>query len=389
MAGQPKSSNNGLAGRLRGVSISVIKANPQLGVWQAAGTAIAQAPNLRELRDPESGGANIAFNVQGHSARFAVQEPDGELALATPYTKRPIFSTPLFNNMTVQELDSPAEVISRGAHVTPLGQNHHHTRWSLRGKDCRPRQRRRSLHERHKGGVKEKWGPTIVHGMKALWKFFKTPAGFLITIYFLNIVAWGAMLFFLLLKAAPAMNHPSADDNDSPRKKWLEIDSQILNALFCITGFGLAPWRFRDLHLFVRAVHFENRTAMKKLAEQNKSWFRPPLTWVDQNETEMATAGKTGGITHTTTFTGEKAPPTPLWKLGFTIWMMVLNTLLQAILCYYMWGYDRINRPSWATGTFIALGCFVAMFAGLMSWWEGRKVKKIEGPLVEIVGGTV
>jgi hypothetical protein len=25
------------------------------------------------------------------------------------------------------------------------------------------------------------------------------------------------------------------------------------------------------------------------------------------------------------------------------------------------------------------------MLAGLMSWWEGRKVKKIEGPEVKIV----
>lgn len=25
------------------------------------------------------------------------------------------------------------------------------------------------------------------------------------------------------------------------------------------------------------------------------------------------------------------------------------------------------------------------MFSGLMSWWEGRKVKKIEGPEVQIV----
>ncbi|KAL6402662.1 hypothetical protein AUP68_14116 [Ilyonectria robusta] len=49
------------------------------------------------------------------------------------------------------------------------------------------------------------------------------------------------MIFFLLLKAAPAMNHPSADSDDSPRKKWIEIDSQILNALFCVTAFGLAP----------------------------------------------------------------------------------------------------------------------------------------------------
>jgi hypothetical protein len=38
------------------------------------------------------------------------------------------------------------------------------------------------------------------------------------------------MLFFLLLKAAPAMNVPTADDDYSPRKIWLEISSQILNA---------------------------------------------------------------------------------------------------------------------------------------------------------------
>jgi len=25
------------------------------------------------------------------------------------------------------------------------------------------------------------------------------------------------------------------------------------------------------------------------------------------------------------------------------------------------------------------------MFAGLMSWWEGRKVKKIEGPAIKVV----
>ncbi|KAH6874043.1 hypothetical protein B0T10DRAFT_610820 [Thelonectria olida] len=381
-------SNNSLVGRVRGASISVVNANPQLGMWQAAGTAIAQAPNLRELCDPESGGANIFFNAQGHSARLAVQEPDGELALARSYTKRPTFSTTIFSNVPIDEIESPKGVATCGTHITPLEGNHDHTHWSRRDKHRPLSRRRRSLHERHNGNVKEKWGPTLVHGLKASWKFVKTPSGFLVTIYFLNIVAWGAMLFFLLLKAAPAMNHPSANDNNSPRKKWLEIDSQILNALFCVTGFGLAPWRFRDLYLFTSAIYFKNRTAMKKLAEQNKSWFRPPSARVDENETETAIAMKTG-VRHTTTVTGEKAPPTPLWKLGFTIWMMVLNTLLQAVLCYYMWRYNRINRPSWATGTFIALGCCVAMFAGLLSWWEGRKVKKIEGPQVEIVQEVV
>lgn len=162
------------------------------------------------------------------------------------------------------------------------------------------------------------------------------------------------MLFFLLLKAAPAMNHPSADYINSPRKIWIEIDSQILNALFCVTGFGLAPWRFRDLYYFVRAKHFRDRHAMLKLYKQNKSWFRPPL-WATSEPldtvsgAEIATKDKSAITTETielpVTFTGERAPPTPLWRLAFPIWMMVLNTLIQAVLSFFMWHYNRINRP--------------------------------------------
>ncbi|KAI5457583.1 hypothetical protein BGZ63DRAFT_474718 [Mariannaea sp. PMI_226] len=206
-------------------------------------------------------------------------------------------------------------------------------------------------------------------------KFVTTPASFFIVLSCLNIVA---IIFFLLLKAAPAMNHPSADDDNSPRKKWIEIDSQILNALFCVTGFGLAPWRFRDLYYFIHAIHFKSVPAMQKLAAQNKGWFRPPAWATD--DTAKSTSE---------TFTGEKAPPTPLWKLGFTICIMVLNTFIQIALCYFMWGYSRFNRPGWSTSTFIALGCVTGLFAGLMSWWEGRWVKKIEGPGVEVVVAEV
>jgi hypothetical protein len=79
------------------------------------------------------------------------------------------------------------------------------------------------------------------------------------------------MLFFLLLKAAPAMNHPDGGDADSsPRKIWIEIDSQILNALFCVTGFGLAPWRFRDLYWYIQARVFHNHLSVSRLYKQNK-----------------------------------------------------------------------------------------------------------------------
>lgn len=148
------------------------------------------------------------------------------------------------------------------------------------------------------------------------------------------------MLFFLLLKAAPAMNVPDADDDNSPRKVWLEIDSQILNALFCVTGFGLAPWRFRDLYWFIQGVHQHKRHAMSKLVAANKSWFRPP-TWYEDGEGATDTESEKKAVT----FTGQRAPPTPTWKLGFTIWMMIVNTLLQAILCFFMWHYNRIDRP--------------------------------------------
>lgn len=217
------------------------------------------------------------------------------------------------------------------------------------------------------------------------------------------------MLFFLLLNAAPAMAVPTADDDYSPRKIWLEIDSQILNALFCVTGFGLAPWRFRDLYFFIRASRFKDIDAMRRLAQQNKGWFRPPRWAVDgagradgtANDDSKTTTGTTTTaagqageasattkytnipsaeqdtyhddieLGHTTaphhhrdgnseeepldfeprlatrsmTFTGQTAPPTALWKLLFTIMMMVLNTAIQCVLCYFMWHYNRFDRP--------------------------------------------
>lgn len=364
----PPAANDGIVGRVRGASLSIMNANPQLGMWQAAGTAIAQAPNLTELRDENSGGDNIAFNSQGHSARIARQERDGELALVRSSTRTGSIATegqPAFRSV-FKDSDKPDERHEGETDEARVLMGDDQANGSP---DPRQQfQRRQSLYEKHMAKEKAPWQTTVVNGLKAFWKFFLTPSGFIITIYCLNIVVPShvifssmqlansltglgrtchshntissqlthnsqAMLFFLLINAAPAMNYPSADDNNSPRKKWLEIDSQILNALFCVTGFGLAPWRFRDLYWFIRATNFKDREAMRRLAAQNKGWFRPPA-WTFEDE-----KGRTP------TFTNQTAPPTALWKLGFTIWMMVLNTLLQAVLCYFMWGYNRIDRP--------------------------------------------
>lgn len=93
----------------------------------------------------------------------------------------------------------------------------------------------------------------------------------------LNIIAWGGMLFLLLVNAAPAMCNPSCNDINSARRicatcaiqeltVGIEIDSQILNALFCVTGIGLLSWRLRDGYLLYKGN-------WEKLSKIHAGWY--------------------------------------------------------------------------------------------------------------------
>ena len=220
------------------------------------------------------------------------------------------------------------------------------------------------------------------------------------------------MLFLILLKAAPAMCNPSCDDPNSARLIWIEIDSQILNALFCVTGFGLIPWRFRDLYYLMRWRAFGKFDGLRRLAGHNRSWFRlpgsdqldplqapPPLytkkkpksidsppEWTVQ---ELAELAKNPSIPLPPTsmppapLTGMRAPPTKPYLMDVVVWMYVLNTLLQGCLAGAMWGLNRFTRPPWVTGLLIGLACLVGIVAGLVAFNQGKKVKKVEGVPVE------
>lgn len=233
------------------------------------------------------------------------------------------------------------------------------------------------------------WKRSFAIGLKGFWKWFLTPAGFLITLYGLNVVAWGGMLFLLLCNAAPAMCVPTCNDIQSPRRIWIEIDSQVLNGLFCVTGFGLAPWRFRDLYWwgwwrFGGAQR--KQIGIRRLAGIHRGWFRLPgsdqlpeeadATRVNADDPAVPIPAKSIPDPPPT---GIRAPPTKSWKMDFVLWNNASNTFFQVVLCYYMYNYNRYKRPSWATGTFVALGCIVAGIAGIMMWYEGKNIKKIEG----------
>ncbi|KAI4275453.1 MAG: hypothetical protein LQ337_003212 [Flavoplaca oasis] len=254
---------------------------------------------------------------------------------------------------------------------------------------------------------KHTWGEAALIGLKGFWKFTITPLGFLIVLYGLNVVAWGGMLFLLLIGGGdqfmcfPPGSHGEKDCNDlqSPRRIWIEIDSQILNALFCVTGFGLIPWRFRDFYYLLKWRVGRNYDGLRKLAGIHRSWFRLPgsdsLPVDDTPTREYENSNPAhrsipipASKAPDQPLTGIRAPPTSLWKIDYVIWAYVLNTFLQAVLSAFMWGYNRYDRPSWSTGTFVALACIVAGLGGLMVFQEGKRVKAVEGipvPEVEVL----
>lgn len=117
---------------------------------------------------------------------------------------------------------------------------------------------------------------------------------------------------------------------------------------------------------------------MEKLEGLHQNWFRGPR---DDDGAGVERGRLTEGeeTLGAETETGVRAPVTKSWKMDFVVWLYVWNTFLQAVLSGFMWGMNRYNRPSWSTGLFVALACIVAGMAGGMVWWEGRKVKRIEG----------
>jgi hypothetical protein len=159
-------------------------------------------------------------------------------------------------------------------------------------------------------------------------KCFKYTKIILIVIYALNIVAWGGMLFLILVGAA---NQTMPDEQT--RKVWIEIDSQILNALFCVTGIGLIPWRVRDVFQYYVVKH------RHKVLHRHS--YTSSLVWIQ-----------------------------------VVIWTFIANSLFQIGMAVCMWSMNMYTRPGWLVGVFVGLGCVSGATAGLIQLILGRKTKK-------------
>lgn len=222
----------------------------------------------------------------------------------------------------------------------------------------------------------------------------------LLIIYCLNVVAWGGMIFLLMCNAAPAMCHPTCDDINSPRRKWIEIDSQILNALFCVPAFWLAPRRCIESWKALKYTTRQDITALRQLAATYREWFRLPGSeslpahvgpieveaWLHETSSQEHILPLPARSVPELPPSGRRATPTQLWKLQAVISLNLLNTIFQVILSLFMWCYNRHNRPGWSVGLFLCLAFVSSIGAGVLQFLERKKVQRVEGkPIPKIL----
>ncbi|KAF2878246.1 hypothetical protein BDV95DRAFT_15910 [Massariosphaeria phaeospora] len=405
-------SNTSVTNRVRTASIKLMEASPPTGMWAATGTVASKAPTLAEIRRGSFGSSGWNEEPQRHKAERRASQTSIESPVRPPMGKGTrsgstagALGTEPFPAVTEEEMSAypPREPVN--SDLPPQAPRYNYAGEKYAGQEPKPsseltakgmetalQETSRESGQYANGYVpppKLPWTTSTVIGLKAFSKWFITPSGFLITLYGLNVVAWGGMLFLLLCNAAPAMCKPTCNHIQSPRRIWIEIDSQILNALFCVTGFGLAPWRFRDLYWWGwwrLGGSTRKETGIRRLAGVHRGWFRLPGSDLMSEHAGAATVSAEDAavpIPHEKIPdpppTGVRAPPTKRWKMDFVVWMNVWNTFFQIVLCVYMYRWNRHNRPSWATGTFVALGCIVAGAGGIMMYHEGKSVKKVEG----------
>lgn len=216
---------------------------------------------------------------------------------------------------------------------------------------------------------------------------FSTPFRCLTIVYCLNVIAWGAIYFLLVCNAAPAMCHPTCDDPNSSRLRWIEIDSQILVALLCVPAFWFAPTRYRDLYLLLRYSLTYNKGILYMLSVYNNDWFQwdgKPDVNFSSEEIEIINGSPEDSQVRDSLpensfkLAAEGTTPlsTELWKLVFVIWCKAMNTAFQATLAGFMWGYNRFDRPSWPTRLLMPCSFSCMAMAKLIMALEVRRARK-------------
>ncbi|KAI5124945.1 hypothetical protein M0805_007372 [Coniferiporia weirii] len=236
--------------------------------------------------------------------------------------------------------------------------------------------------DRHVEGVLAKRA-VIRRTMQGVWAFVKTPMGVIAAIYGFCVVFWGAAIVLFLLKWINL-------HNASTQGFWVEVSSQVVNALFTVTGVGLIPWRVIDTYRILRIWRYKRLTrSLRKKAGLPVLYDEDDLPdpMYDPNYVHVLSDKEQKELHHhqrqfMKSQTWYRPHGTPTHR-AFPIDTALLicccidgNSIFQCILCGTMWGLNRFQRPAWSTGTLIPVSFLCGIMSAVFIWRGGQKTKR-------------
>ncbi|KAL5508277.1 hypothetical protein ACEPAH_5896 [Sanghuangporus vaninii] len=219
--------------------------------------------------------------------------------------------------------------------------------------------------------------------LRGVWAFVKTPLGIVTAIYGFLVVFWGAAIVLFLLKWI--------DLNNSVQQGfWVEVTSQIENALFTVTGIGLIPWRIVDTYRILRIWHYKKLTRkLRKKANLPELFDEDDLPdpIYDPNYVHVLTEKQERDLHHQqrqfaksqTWYRAHGTPTHRAFPIGTALAICCCNdgnSICQIVLCGTMWGLDRFDRPAWSTGLLIPAAFLCGIAAAVLIWRGGAKTKR-------------
>ncbi|XP_062181619.1 uncharacterized protein LOC133885871 [Phragmites australis] len=174
---------------------------------------------------------------------------------------------------------------------------------------------------------------------RACGRWLKHPAHLALVAWALCVAASGSMLGLLLLGALDG-----AFPRRSLRNRWIEINNQVLNALFTLMSIYQHPALFH--HAVLRL------------------WWRPG----DAKELREAYCRK-GAVAGACPRRGERV------HMSVVVALLHVTCFAQYAMCGLYWGYSRKARPDAAETSLVVVGTATPIFAGLYMYFSplGRK----------------
>ncbi|KAG8679255.1 hypothetical protein FRC08_017102, partial [Ceratobasidium sp. 394] len=225
----------------------------------------------------------------------------------------------------------------------------------------------------------------IKRGLAGFWGYIKTPMGFISFVYGFLCAFWGAAIVLFLAKMINL-------HNEDRQGFWVEVSSQVENALFTVTGVGLIPWRVIDTYRIAKIWHYRQVTrklrrkaGLPALIDGNDlpdPIYNPNYVHVlsekQQNELHYQQQQFMSNQTWYRPHETETHKAFPI-KTALIICLLIdFNSVFQVMLCACMWSMNRFQRPAWTTGTLIPASFLCGIAAGVLIWRSGNQTKKVK-----------